>query len=605
MSSISKTDQLSARVSVKVPRPDSLVEVRVTPPDSNFQVKVSPGDDVIELLIRPGASMVEVRISPPSGDNKLDDEFDQDRGGEEDGIPPENEVLPGVSQAEFAAMVEEEESAEAKKLLDQMAEAEEVEAENRPAPEYQLPEEVKQILEADPDDEDELNRLDEVLALDEAPIGVETAPEGPEALELNPEQAAEILPSAPEAVPKTEVDEMGDEAAVAGPVPAELLGEADPGSTEADDPEQSAVAGPLPDDLAEVPTPSETGEVEADNFAPPAMVEPDEFDLLDTEEPAAEETAPVAAPAESNAVESHEFDLSVQEEPVADEAAQTAAPAESSAVEPDEFDLPIREESVAEEETQSTSPAESSAVELDEFDLPDMEEPVADEAIPAASPAGAGEYDAAGLDDSLGDLTLENQEMGAEGEADLAETPVSTEPSPSRTLEWVPVNPNGTPVDDDEPIAPEVIGAAALDALARLNLAVREEHDAIEAAKQPVERPRPGETTAAATSAAASFFGSADSTFTSADSTIMVEMYDDYEPGPNPADTMTPPPEDELMDLSQVEKDDDLAIDPIDVDELGELDLEKSHFAETRNGRSSIKARPMIQVIPGNTVVPE
>lgn len=568
MSSISKTDQLSARVSVKVPQPDSLVEVRVTPPDSNFQVKVSPGDDVIELLIRPGASMVEVRISPPGSDDRLDDEFDQDRVEEAlDGASTEKEVVPGVSQAEFAAMVEEEESAEAKKLLDQMAEAEEVAGQNRLSPEYQLPEEVKQILEADPDDEVELNRLDEVLALDETPVGVETAPEEPEALELSPEQAAEILPSAPEAILEAEAGEMDDEAAVAGPAPDELLGESGPSLAEAEDQEPSAVAGPLPGDLAEVPARFETGEVAADKFTQSAMAEPDGFDLPDSEEPDAEETV------------------------------QIAVPAESSAVEPDEFDLPDTKEPAADETAKATDPAELSALEPHEFNLDDVS--------PAVSPAGVVEFDAAGLDNSLGHLTLENQEAGAEEGAAPEAAPASAKPSASRTMEWVPVNPNGTPMDEDEPIAPEVIGAAALDALARLNMAVREEHAAIEAAKQPVERSRPGETTAAATSAASSFFASADSTFTSADSTIMVEMYDDYEPGPNPADTMTPPPEDELMDLSQVEKDDDLAIDPIDVDGLGELDLEKSHFAETKNGRSSIKARPMIQVIPGNTVVPE
>lgn len=599
MSSISKTDQLSARVSVKVPQPDSLVEVRVTPPDSNFQVKVSPGDDVIELLIRPGASMVEVRISPPGSDDRLDDEFDQDRVEEAlDGASTEKEVVPGVSQAEFAAMVEEEESAEAKKLLDQMAEAEEVAGQNRLSPEYQLPEEVKQILEADPDDEVELNRLDEVLALDETPVGVETAPEEPEALELSPEQAAEILPSAPEAILEAEAGEMDDEAAVAGPAPDELLGESGPSLAEAEDQEPSAVAGPLPGDLAEVPARFETGEVAADKFTQSAMAEPDGFDLPDSEEPDAEETVQIAVPAESSAVEPDEFgDLQVKEESSADEEAQTAVPAESSAVEPDEFDLPDTKEPAADETAKATDPAELSALEPHEFNLDDVS--------PAVSPAGVVEFDAAGLDNSLGHLTLENQEAGAEEGAAPEAAPALAKPSASRTMEWVPVNPNGTPMDEDEPIAPEVIGAAALDALARLNMAVREEHAAIEAAKQPVERSRPGETTAAATSAASSFFASADSTFTSADSTIMVEMYDDYEPGPNPAGTMTPPPEDELMDLSQVEKDDDLAIDPIDVDGLGELDLEKSHFAETKNGRSSIKARPMIQVIPGNTVVPE
>jgi|GEM_PF-1943434 AAA ATPase containing von Willebrand factor type A (vWA) domain len=564
MSSISKTDQLSARVSVKVPRPDSLVEVRVSPPDSNFQVKVSPGDDVIELLIQPGASMVEVRISPPSEEEseKLAGQFRLPSGahfqpepapGQGDGEPSPtgDEVLPGVSRAEFAAMVEEEESAEAKKLLDQMAEDENVAAESRPASGYQLPDEVKELLASDADDEDELNRLDEMLSPKADGVDIDE----PEALELAPDQAAEVLPEAPaeeSIAPEAELEEMMDEEAMAGPAPEELAAaEAGPDLTETDQP---TVAGPKPDDLAEV-----------------------------------------AAPAASDAVELDEFDL-----PEADEAAQAAAPADPITDEPDEFDLPdADEEPTADETEQAAAPVDLVTDEPDEFDLPEaVEEPAADEAVQAAESKAEDphELEPPASDNSLEALTLENDALQAKpGPAETgAAASAQAEPAASQTLEWVPVNPGGTPIEEDEPIDPDVIGAAALDALARLNLAVQEEQAAMmEAAAQPAAKPLSGEATAAATS------------FSSADSTIMVEMYDDYEPGPNPADTITPPPEDELMDLSQVEKDEDLAIEPIDVDGLGELDLEKSHFAETRNGSPTIKARPMVQVIPGNTVVPE
>lgn len=374
MFSISKTDQLSARVSVKIPRPDSLVEVRVTPPDSAFQVKVSPGEEVIELLIQPGSSMVEVRISPPSQEDseKLAGQFSRPSGvdfqpGEGDATLSGDEPLPGVSRAEFAALVEEAESAEAKKLLEQMAEA-------------------------------------------------------------SPGQ-----PEAPEAAPE---------------------------APEADELDQPPLAGPQPDNLAETEL----------------AAEPDDFD------------------------------------------------------QPDDFD-----------------------------DRPEA-------------------------------LTLENEDLEIVAKPTPAGALAPAEPAASRTLEWVPVSPSGAPIEeDDQPLDPGVVGAAALDALARLNLAVQEEEAALE---EEFSRPAAQPSGAAAN-------------LSSADSTIMVEMYDDYEPGPNPADTVTPPAEDELMDISEVEKDEDLAVGPIDVDGLGELDLEKSHFAESKNEEAAIRARPMVQVIPGNTVVPE
>lgn len=126
------------RVAIKVPRPDSQVEVRLSPPENNYEVKVAQGGDYIELFIRPGNGFVEVRISPPgeasdapfkapdnlykanvqyvdSPSENLSGAVDSGRQGADS-----DEVVTGVSRAEFKAMVEEEEAAEAKKLLANM-----------------------------------------------------------------------------------------------------------------------------------------------------------------------------------------------------------------------------------------------------------------------------------------------------------------------------------------------------------------------------------------------------------------------------------------------------------------------------------------------------
>ncbi|MDR1043671.1 MAG: hypothetical protein LBP33_00925 [Candidatus Adiutrix sp.] len=137
MSSDPKPVQPAARVAVKVPQPDSLVEVRVTPPDSHFEVKVSPGSELIELLIHPGPSLIEVRIVPPG--LSLEDRLEKDLP--ESPAPDEDEVLAGVSRAEFAALVEEEEAAEAKELLARMDDDER----RRPPRDYAAPEEIKPI----------------------------------------------------------------------------------------------------------------------------------------------------------------------------------------------------------------------------------------------------------------------------------------------------------------------------------------------------------------------------------------------------------------------------------------------------------------------------
>ena len=152
MSATNKPDMPAARVAVKVPQPDSLVEVRVTPPESNFEVKVTPGEDVIELLIRPGSSLIEVRISPPGlaeadGRDVTGAKRIGSNGRDYEEGPAEDEVVTGVSRSEFAAMVEEEEASEAKKLLAQMSEDERLaEAAAQPKPAYELPDEVKKLL---------------------------------------------------------------------------------------------------------------------------------------------------------------------------------------------------------------------------------------------------------------------------------------------------------------------------------------------------------------------------------------------------------------------------------------------------------------------------
>lgn len=182
MSTIAQFNKPAARMTVKVPHPDSLVEVRVSPPESNFEIKVAPGGDVIELLIRPGASSIEVRITPVKCENGTLAEQDESVRAwtRADPVPPdenfsgpenlespaqdlsaedEGEVVTGVSKAEFKAMVAEEAAAEAKKLL---AELDDIgPTDLLPVSGicgYVLPEEAKKSLEA----VDDLDYLDDL-----------------------------------------------------------------------------------------------------------------------------------------------------------------------------------------------------------------------------------------------------------------------------------------------------------------------------------------------------------------------------------------------------------------------------------------------------------
>lgn len=168
MSSASNINNSTARVAVKVPFPDSLIEVRMSPPESNFEVKVTPGGEVIELLIRPGCSQIEVRITQPGNQGEdqqvAPSEDGEDKSGaknssktapsEEADDDVEEEVVPGVSKAEFAAMVEEDAADEAKKLLAEMDLADSYPAPAEPSPNYELPAEVVKILES-PDSPEE------------------------------------------------------------------------------------------------------------------------------------------------------------------------------------------------------------------------------------------------------------------------------------------------------------------------------------------------------------------------------------------------------------------------------------------------------------------
>lgn len=180
MSSAANIKNTAARVAVKVPFPDSLVEVRMSPPESNFEVKVTPGGEVIELLIHPGCSQIEVRITQPGNqDEERSAPPEEEQSPQEpkpespagaaqaseakvqttpvseakaapsvEPAPAEEEVVPGVSRAEFAAMAEEDAADEAKKLLAEMGlHSPHPTEEAEPPLDYELPAEIRKLLE--------------------------------------------------------------------------------------------------------------------------------------------------------------------------------------------------------------------------------------------------------------------------------------------------------------------------------------------------------------------------------------------------------------------------------------------------------------------------
>jgi len=249
----------------------------------------------------------------------------------------------------------------------------------------------------------------------------------------------------------------------------------------------------------------------------------------------------------------------------------------------------------------------------DENERPTAEEPpqsVTEAAAPEPGKESQGLTGVQGAESGEGHISASSAYAGTlalEGNVDNGPEPpapaTGKERAPSgqsagQTLEWVPVDLAGIPFKKDDSIAPEVIDAAALSALARLNQAVREEQAAeqaaIEEAFEKEEKPaKPGEATIAAGS------------FNGADHTIVVEMYADDEPGLNPAEAVTPLPEDEIMDLGQMEKEAEQAIGFADANGQGEPDSAENYFAEAGDDQNMFKARPMARVIPNNTMVPE
>lgn len=436
MLSNSKTGQSSARVSVRVPRPESLVEVRVTPPDSGLQVEVSSGGEVIELLVRPGAGLIEIRVSPPGEDLPESEraQFRHFNVGERPETEPE--AFPGAARAELAGPGEGEESAEVQKLPDSMA---------------------------------------------------------------------------------------GDEEKA---------------------PTQIVFGGRLAG--------------EARNIAEPVIMAEDERNCL-------AEGCPEDKPVE--------FELPFAAEPGNGESAQAMREDR-----PDEMVQP-----------EAMEPAQTPSLEAS------VESGPAHTDVAQARATGTSEGVSPVTDGFLSQLALENGAVWGPG------VPIPTTakwsglsgPAASRTLDQMPAASNGYSVNEFDYVAPEVIDAAALGALVRLNQAVREERLAIEKAFLPVERPKPGEATVAADG------------FIDADCTIMVEIYDEAEPESNPAEAVAPLPEDEIMDLGQLEKEAELAGGSIYANVPGPFGPVEVQLVEPGEDPNMVKARPMARVIPNNTVVPE
>lgn len=437
MLSNSKTGQSSARVSVRVPQPESLVEVRVTPPDSGLQVEVSSGGEVIELLVRPGAGLIEVRVTPP-GEDLPESERAQFRHFNAGRRPEaETEASPGADRAELAGPGEGEEPGEVKKLPDPMA-------------------------------------------------------------------------------------GDGEE----GPI-------------------QIVFSGRL------------TGE--ARNIAEPVIMAGDERNCL-------AEGCPEDKPVE--------FELPFAAEPGNDESVQAVR----TEGRPDEMVQP-----------EAMEPAQPSAQAASAESGPD------NTGFAPARAVGTSERVSPVTDGFLSQLALENGAVWGPGLPIPATAKWSglSGPAASRTLEQMPAASNGYSVKEYDYIAPEVIDAAALGALVRLNQAVREERLAIEKAFLPVEKPKPGEATVAADG------------FIDADCTIMVEIYDEVEPESNPAEAVAPLPEDEIMDLGQLEKEAELAVGFIYANDPGPFSPVEVQLVESGDDPNMVKARPMARVIPNNTMVPE
>ncbi len=532
MTSKAKTEYPAARVAVKVPHPDSLVEVRVSPPESNFEVKVSPGQELIELLIRPGASLIEVRITPPGSgaEARLESELSSEdaptrlvlagnqnspkKGGTHG---DEEEVVAGVSQSEFAAMVEEEEAAEAKKLLDQMA------ADSETLPGYELPADVKKILESDEEidlpevtipgpaeDPAEASYL-QIEEFEELPDEDRASPAEPQPTLDRPDQP--VLQAAGRAagtaLPEIEVAEvnLAQEPAAEVSIVIDDVDEVEMTTETASQmDEESAGDGAETDGAGSLFEPNQAGEPDP---APEVAAEPVNEEIYE----------PVIV-----------FDEQIS--------------SEISVTQPEQPEPGLETDDTLEPPAQGGRPEKIEAP-LQLLDMPLPEPDI---------------------------LTLDGQAplLGQEGPG--CDRGLAPEESPLEMES--PAAPDETGPPYVEPVSP-----AAREALARLSAAASEEGASFE------EGPE----------------------FMRPDSTILVEMYEDSEPGPTPdAVTRTPLSEEEMMDLGPVEEvDEELALGAIDIPDLGDVDLDKSRLADSRPGDSVVKARPLIKVLPANTIVPE
>ncbi len=254
----------------------------------------------------------------------------------------------------------------------------------------------------------------------------------------------------------------------------------------------------------------------------------------------------------------------------------------------DDFDAPEEQSAAATPSWESHGDRDEGPVASNHIESPAP--PVTDAAaapLPEDDEVGLAAHEAFDLGQAALDQAVMLDEE-ATALAGPAVKPAALEPAGINEIEWVTEEEPEEDAQNPAAENSEIIGAAALEALARFSAEVQEEQAALEEAVANPPQPAP-----------------APEKLARADATVMVMLYEDSEPHFNPADTATPPPEDELMDLSQVELDDELAIGPIDVAGLGELDLDKSRLPESRGPQLPIKARPMVQAIPGNTVVPD
>lgn len=296
MSSASAIKNSAAKVAVKVPFPDSLIEVRMSPPESNFEVKVTPGGEVIELLIRPGCSQIEVRITQPTDKGEGRKTAPPETEGSEPGgkndpeansAPEvfgkaEDEVVPGVSKAEFAAMAEQDAADEAKKLLAEMEMSDtysspagleldrEPPADAEKSPEgHESPGEpataAPENTAATEEDPPPVADVPENEAMDRLPSAGDAPPEEPLANEAQALTTAEELPGAPAETPLeleappddiTGLDRPGParEAASGTPEAIDIKVEDYPAATD----EQPLPEPPAPEEPTLTPPPEET-----------------------------------------------------------------------------------------------------------------------------------------------------------------------------------------------------------------------------------------------------------------------------------------------------------------------------------------------------------